>query len=90
MIGVESQNALLIQIAQPPLHVEMKNVWTPVIVQKMRIVHLGTTEVFALASRDTLETHMGLDVHRFPHPQMTDARKIKIVQAKKHALIESV
>ena len=63
---------------------------TLVIVQKMLIVHLGTTEVFALASLVTLETHMGLDVHRFPHPQMIGARKIKIVQAKKHALIESV
>jgi hypothetical protein len=80
----------LTQTVIPPRLVETKNVWTLVIVQKMRIVHLGTTEVFALASRDTLETHMGLDVHRFPHPQMTDARKIKIVQAKKHALIESV
>ena len=70
--------------------ISSKNVLILVIVQKMRIVHLGTTEVFALASRDTLETHMGLDVHRFLHPQMIDARKIRIVQAKKHALIESV
>jgi hypothetical protein len=56
----------------------------------MPIVHLVTTGVFALASRVTPETHMGLDVHLFPHPQMIDARKIKIAQAKKHALIESV
>ena len=41
MIGVESQNALLIQIVQPPLHVEMKNVSILVIVLRMLIALQG-------------------------------------------------
>ena len=60
MIGVESQNALLIQIAQPPLHVEMKNVWTPVIVLKMLIAHLEITEEYANVVQDLWVIHMGL------------------------------
>ena len=60
MIGVESQNALLIQIAQPPLHVEMKNVWTPVIVLKMLIAFLEITEEYANVVQDLRVIHMGL------------------------------
>ena len=60
MIGVESQNALMIQIVQPPLHVEMKNVWTPVIVLKMLIAHLEITEEYANVVQDLRVIHMGL------------------------------
>ena len=60
MIGVESQNASLIQIAQQPLRVEMKNVWTPVIVLKMLIAHLEITEEYVNVVRDLRVIHMGL------------------------------
>ena len=60
MIGVESQNASLIQIAQQPLRVEMKNVWTPVIVLKMLIAHLEITEEYANVVQDLRVIHMGL------------------------------
>lgn len=60
MIGVESQNASLIQIAQHPLRVEMKNVWTPVIVLKMLIAHLEITEEYANVVQDLRVIHMGL------------------------------
>lgn len=60
MIGVESQNASLIQTAQQPLRVEMKNVWTPVIVLKMLIAHLEITEEYANVVQDLRVIHMGL------------------------------
>ena len=73
-----------------PSNVEIENVLILVIVQKMLIALLVTTGVFVLASLVMLETHTGLHVHRFPHPQMIYVKKTKIVQAKKHALTDSV
>ena len=51
MIDVEGLNALLIQIVQQRLLVEMKNVLIPVIVQPMQIVKPAITEAFALADQ---------------------------------------
>ena len=78
------------QTVIPPSIVEIENVLILVIVQKMLIALLVTTWVFVIASLVTLETHMGLHVHQFPYPQMIYVRKTKIVQAKKHALTDSM
>ena len=64
MIGVESQNALLIQIVQPPLHVEMKNVSILVIVHPMLFVQPEVIVDIVNVRRATLEIHTLVDVEK--------------------------
>ena len=66
----------------------MKNVLIRVIAQKMLIVHLVTTEEYVLVFLAILVTHMVSDV--LLYLLMTDVKKTRIAQVKKHALIENV
>ena len=66
----------------------MKNVLIHVIAQKMLIVHLGTTEEYVLVSLVILVIHMVSDV--LLYLPMTDVRKTRIAQVRKHVLIENV
>ena len=63
MIDVEGLSALLIQIAQQPLLVEMKNVLIPVIVHEMLIAHPVITGVYAIVALALQEILMGSLAH---------------------------
>ena len=63
MIDVEGLSALLIQIAQQLLLVEMKNVLIPVIVRGMLIAHPVITGAYAIVALVLQEILMGSLAH---------------------------
>ena len=63
MIDVVDQNALLIQIVQQHLFVEMRNVLTLVNVHRMLIVLRGIIEEYVNADLDIRVIHMESPVH---------------------------